>query len=516
MSLCNFNDFFIMKKLATLLLFAVIFNVLPLHSQFATTPKLWLKPYQSGDSATFVVADSTIANPSFSFGYINFNIGLTPKSDTPFFRYMGRDMSHNGKVTVVSAYFTNSNDSIGVWNIARNGADNLWLNSTEVSYRGFGIPYRDVTEQGPIVNISRLNYFEAKSGLEADDTLSVGGDGRYAFDGMFGEFIYFDRDMSYLEEQQWATYLAIKYGATLRSNYIGLRGDTIWDIEKQSNYSKGIAGIWRNDTFGLLQTKSGIYSDNVIIEIGGTFTDNDYILWGHNGEGLLPNISLNIDTIDYLLLDREWKVLSSESCRGKATSLAYRYPSGIAPLGMALVVDRYGLNDEFNSYGSTLYSPTRVVGDMVFFDNVVWDTDGNGSDYFRLAVIADSIDSPTMAMVIDENSSVEAANKQFSNNSFSRQKDIFDNGLNNNNKTGMAVLLTPNPTDGVFRLVIRQKQPSALSISIVDSTGRLVKKYNKPNAGEVTELEDTIDTTGVFLIHIDSDNERQTLKLVVK
>lgn len=507
-----------MKKLTLVLFIMMIFNILPLCSQFITTPKLWVKPYQSGDSATFMGVDSIMANPSFSFGYINFNVGLKPKSDAHFFRYTGRDMSVNGRVTVLSAYFTDSNDSIGVWNMARNGADNLWLNSTEVSYRGFGIPYRDVTEQGPIVNISRLNYFKSKIATETSDTLVVGWDGRYNFNGMFGEFIYFDRDISRQEEYKWATYLAIKYGATLRSNYMDLSGDTIWDTDKYGGYSKGIAGIWRNDTFGLLQTKSCIYADSVVMGAVGAIADNDYLLWGHNGGAILPDINLNVDTIDYLLSDRHWQVFPSNGFRGKATDIAYRYPNGVSPLGVRLAVDRYGFNGEFNTYGIELLAPARVADGVVFFDNIVWDTDGGGSDYFSIAVIADSIDKPFMAMITasDSGNGMPVANEPHLNGFSPQQKDILGNNILNNNNEGMLVELTPNPTDGVFRLVVCQKQPSALSISIVDSMGKLVKKYNKPNAGVLTELEDIIGTAGVFLIHIDNEKERQTLKLVVK
>ena len=46
--------------------------------------------------------------------------------------------------------------------------------------------------------------------------------------------------------------------------------------------------------------------------------------------------------------------------------------------------------------------------------------------------------------------------------------------------------------------------------------GKVLRRYNKSNAIELTELEDTISETGVYLIHVDNEEERQTLKLVVK
>ena len=507
-----------MKKTTMILFFTVVMNILPLFSQLTTIPKLWLKPYLLGDSATFVTTDGVIVNPSFSFGHINFNIGLIPKDDIPFYRYIGKDMSLNGKITVVSAYFTESRDNIGVWNISRNGADNLWLNSTEVSYKDFGIPYRDFTEQGPIVNISRLNYSDAMSDVATDDTLSIAGDGRYTFNGIFGEFIYFDRDMSYLEEQKWATYLAVTYGVTLRSHYIGSLGDTRWNIDKYRNYSKGIAGLLRSDVFGLVQSKSGIYKDSVVMSIEGDFSDNDYILWGHNGGMILPNVPLRIDTVDYLMSDRQWLVLPSEGRRAKSTSLAYRYPKAISPLGIVLVLDRYGVGGESSYYESEIYRPTRIVDDIMFFDKIVWDTDGGGSDYFSFAVVADSIDTQTKA-IIDEaynGNIIKDSNGQGLSNLWSQQKTTSDFNKSDCSNGTMIVHLTPNPTSGLFKLIVRQAKPSALSITIVDSMGKVLRRYNKNKAIEFTELEDTISETGVYLIHVDNEEERQTLKLVVK
>ena len=154
----------------------------------------------------------------------------------------------------------------------------------------------------------------------------------------------------------------------------------------------------------------------------------------------------------------------------------------------------------------------------MFFDKIVWDTDGGGSDYFSFAVVADSIDTQTKSM-IDEaynGNRVKNDTNQDSSNLWSQQKTTSDFNKSDYSNGKMMVHLTPNPTDGLFKLTVRQAKPSALSITIVDSMGKVLRRYNKSNAIELTELEDTISETGVYLIHVDNEEERQTLKLVVK
>ena len=66
-----------------------------------------------------------------------------------------------------------------------------------------------------------------------------------------------------------------------------------------------------------------------------------------------------------------------------------------------MVLDRYGVGGESSYSEIEVYRPTRIVNDIMFFDKIVWDTDGGGNDYFSFAVVADSIDTQTKE-IIDE------------------------------------------------------------------------------------------------------------------
>ena len=204
-----------------------------LYSQTLFNPSLWIKPQQSqGDSLSLNITPTglTIDSTHRKASYINYNVGINSIDSIPITLTLPERVFSFKRATIMTAYFTESPNKIGLWELIRDTLSPIWLNSQELSYKNISLNYRDTTETGPIVNISHFNYPVDTLSNPTIDTLRLMKEGTNLFEGIFGEFIYFDTTLSPLQERRWETYLALKYGATLKRDYINASGDTIWNV----------------------------------------------------------------------------------------------------------------------------------------------------------------------------------------------------------------------------------------------------------------------------------------------
>ncbi|MGH1434481.1 MAG: hypothetical protein ACRBG0_08485, partial [Lewinella sp.] len=178
-------------------------------------------------------------------------------------------------------------------------------------------------------------------GIEAH----VGGasGGAENWDGRIMEVIAYDTKLSTTDLQKVSSYLAIKYGITLRTvdndatiiegDYILSNGTKAWDYTANTAYHNNVAGIVRDDASGLYQKQAIGIEDNsptsgidalVTIGIGtglasqnpdnaNTFSnDLASLIWGNNnasasyGTSYIPN-SFS-PAAGYFHYDRIWKV----------------------------------------------------------------------------------------------------------------------------------------------------------------------------------------------------------------
>lgn len=313
--------------------------------------------------------------------------------------------------------------------------------------------------------------------------------------GSFGEYLYFTQPLTQEEEQKWESYLAIKYGATLKSQYITSQSDTLWNTKEDSLYSCGIAGIGRDDTTTLYQKKSHIYQDDISINIPDSIIrDKTYILWGHNGLDAIPNIPYQIDTLQYLQMTRQWKVQpfkNNPQTPQIITELIYKYPSNVSPGGVVLLIDR-NYTSELNPNTSEKHYPDSISTESVYFRNILWDIDKNGQDHFTITINIDSLNQN----LVTKSETTNTPNQP-------------------NNDKGLSLQLQPNPSTGTFTLHISQEKDAPLNIRITDSHGKEIKKYTKEQASQETTLTDSIDNVGVYLIQVSNQEERKTIKLLI-
>ena len=495
------NPFSIMKRV--LLAFVCVFfslNLIPtLHSQTLFNPSLWVKPKQvQGDSLSLTITPTGLTTDSTSrkAGYINYNVGINSIDSIPITLTLPKRVFSFKRATIMTAYLTESPNKIGLWEVIKDTLRPIWLNSQELSYKNISLNYRDTTETGPIVNISHFNYPVDTSSNTTIDSLHLMKEGTNLFEGIFGEFIYFDTTLSSLHEGRWETYLALKYGATLKRNYINSTCDTIWNVTQDSLYSKGIAGIGKDSTTTLQQLKSNIYNDIVTIESQEPInTQGTYLLWGHNNMDVLPSLPITIDTIEYYQILRQWKIKPTYGATNHTTlqtTLSYTYPTYAYPHGIALFIDRSNTTG-LDPYTSDIHYPDSVDTERVYFHNLQWDTDQSGSDYFSIAIHSDSL---SRYLITKTTTSEEGET---------------------NSTTAETLILTlhPNPSTGLFTLIVKQSNPESLTIRISDNMGKEIRRYTKPEAGNYTKIEDTIDTMGVYFIQVESPSSRKTIKLVI-
>lgn len=132
--------------------------------------------------------------------------------------------------------------------------------------------------------VPRFGYIAANSEANSFNGNENGG----GIDGDIAEIIYFEGILSAAERSQIESYLAIKYGVTLSSDYIASDGATvIWDNSANSGYNTMIAAIGLDNTGSLDQSQSRSENSGSILTLtDASLNDADYFFWGNDGTGL--------------------------------------------------------------------------------------------------------------------------------------------------------------------------------------------------------------------------------------
>ncbi len=150
-------------------------------------------------------------------------------------------------------------------------------------------------------------------GLESQTDQLVSDD-RY-FKGSIAEVIIYDADIDDGDANIIQSYLALKYGLTLKyglspagaGDYISSSGTVIWDASTVQNYINGIGAIGRDDASGLDQRQGQSSSPGSVLAIGlgdieltnddntNSFSsDESFMIWGNYKDMLLLLIPLSI------------------------------------------------------------------------------------------------------------------------------------------------------------------------------------------------------------------------------
>lgn len=187
----------------------------------------------------------------------------------------------------------------------------------------------------------------------------------WSFYGDINEVIVFNTGLNLTNTQRIMTYLAIKYGVTLTSNYSNSAGTTLFTTA--ATYNSNIIGISRDDQSSLYQKQSHNNDDSVRIYLStlaatnitntGTTADLSAIVMGANTGKLCSSAASNIDIPSGVVktrIEREWKITntaftSTFSIAIKLNNCAFTSSVNVADL--RLLVD-----DDGNFTNATAYA----------------------------------------------------------------------------------------------------------------------------------------------------------------
>ncbi|MBT2291398.1 S-layer homology domain-containing protein [Paenibacillus albidus] len=171
---------------------------------------------------------------------------------------------------------------------------------------------------GQNASFSRANNFD-----RFEFTPSIGAtDGAAAYNwyGLksdVAEIILYD-EITSADAAKIETYLAVKYGITLNSDYTGTDGTLLWSKTDNAAYHQNVAGIGKDALEDLDQKQSRSVNTGTQIAVGlaaladtnkgnkGSFLDKQYLIWGDNGQEL--TFTKQIGTSDLYSAERVWKV----------------------------------------------------------------------------------------------------------------------------------------------------------------------------------------------------------------
>lgn len=272
------------------------------------------------------------------------------------------------------------------------------------------------------------------------------------------EFILYESVLSDDEIARIETYLALKYGITLETNYVNSHGKTVWNYEADKNYSNNVAGIGRDDQSTLQQKQGTSVNTAGQLVIGlnkievsnaenkAVINDNNYLIWGDNAQPFLLQENAGATSSEITLLQKKWLMKASGSGVDKlSTELKVDVSSLLhhkfSKEHLQLVIDRSG-NGQFTTENCSYIAPDNISKDgIASFSNVTWDADASGKDMFTLGV---------RSSVLKKVAAKDAANL-------------------------VSFQLYPNPvTTGQFRMAVTLDKVADIQVRVYDGNQRLV------------------------------------------
>ncbi len=213
------------------------------------------------------------------------------------------------------------------------------------------------------------------------------------WDGYIMEVLTYNRKLTIAEVQKVNSYLAIKYGITLRTvdndativegDYIIGDGTVVWNYTANTAYHNDIAGIGRDDCQGLNQKQSQSVNTDAVVTMGlgtidstnaanpNTFAaDASFMLWG-NDDGA-ATLTSDYDGGTNNRLTRVWKVAETNTVGDVLVQLPTSTAAGL----QSMII---------HSSDSTFSTVDRAVALTVNGSNYETTVDLNDGEYFTFS-----------------------------------------------------------------------------------------------------------------------------------
>ncbi|GBF75564.1 hypothetical protein PA598K_03981, partial [Paenibacillus sp. 598K] len=164
---------------------------------------------------------------------------------------------------------------------------NIWSSQSEGW--SFALDGKTLLEEINGQNAANFGYAASK--------VYIGAGHNSRFNGSISEIIVFNKKLDANDRLKVNSYLALKYGLTLPTDYVDSSGDAMWTQGDSSDYSNRIAGIGRDDQAAQYQkqSRSQEVGAHVTIAVGDAIAasnednlspiinDRSYIVFGDNG-----------------------------------------------------------------------------------------------------------------------------------------------------------------------------------------------------------------------------------------
>ena len=484
-------------------------------------PTVWLR------------ADSAVLNASSWVDVSGNGYNATPSSGTMPAAYSRMNFNKcfevNGAETYALPLGTNNSrqsDVIGVYETYDTANENaLWQVQLDSSKRIGQTTRRILNDNGEIIYDTAnrmkpvINYL-AQSWRTPEvcaPTLRLCTADSLPLNGRIAEAMYFDRRISDTAVIQWISYLDVNYGITLaQTDYLDSRRNVVWNYTDYPDYSASIAGVGRDDSVGLYQ-KQTFFADNQMIvgvadanhtNVGANdysplqtennednaafIADGDFIVFGM--EGVLPAVSqiYTQEGESYEVIGRSMVQVTGgaraystfillDSAAIEARNFAFPQSSPI------LLIDRSGTGEFPAGETEQVHSSGIDSAGHYIYNNIHWDTDQSGRDFFCFAVtMPDTMGTPKSLLTnagggngtatqVDGNATAVGANdhsplQATDNNAISPKSST------NGNSSFLIphYKLHPNPNHGNFTVEIAYPEAQDVSVFVYDSDGRLL------------------------------------------
>lgn len=523
-----------MKKRYHLLLLAMIFAVTA-QAQIQH-PTAWLR----ADSAVLnapswvdVSGNGYNATPSSgtmpaAFSRMNFNKCFEIGGTETFALPLGINDSRQSDVIVVYETYDTANEN-ALWQVQLDTAKRIGQTTQRILNDNGQITYDTANRLKPVVNYLAQSW---RTPEVCAPTLTLCTADSLPLYGRIAEALYFNHRISDTAVIQWISYLAVKYGVTLaQTDYLDSRRNVIWDYTDYPDYSTSIAGLGRDDSVGLNQKQTYYADGQMIIGMVGAnnysplqtgnnednpayISDGDFIIFGM--DGILPAVSEI-----YTQSGETYEVIGRSMVQVTGSAHTYNtfvlldtaaVQDSIAPV---LLIDRSGTG-EFPA-GETEQVQSTGLDSLGYYiyNNVHWDTDQSGRDFFCFAVtMPDTMGTPKALAVNGTQSGGTGQTSTEQSTDASQQQALKSAQLRSEESTAPQYRLLPNPNHGNFTVEIAYPEAQDVTVTVYDSDGKLLLTMN--GKGQYAyRFKNSVPTAGHYLIDITSPSEHKTLKMVV-
>ncbi|MCH2224825.1 MAG: T9SS type A sorting domain-containing protein [Crocinitomicaceae bacterium] len=285
--------------------------------------------------------------------------------------------------------------------------------------------------QGGVPLVSTFSFFP--SHFPVDSKFGIGNNPmNESYLGQLGDIILYEQELPFTNRQMITTYLAIKYGITIRyvapggftggpwADYVSPDGTVVWDSDSKPAYHNNILGLGREDIEGLNQRQSHTEDDSYRIYLGSIETSNldnintvyansSYLMVGSNMDSVCATSTSNSEippaTVSCNLtsrLAREWRVTNTNFTN--TFNWDVRLPSCAIPGAVILGGFRLLIDDDgdFSNGGTQCYYTGDGTGISIDYNFPVISVSGisnahipaSSTRYMTIATIYSAVPLP--------------------------------------------------------------------------------------------------------------------------